>query len=79
MAGFAGTGSQTGKSVLDGGQVVTPDQLMEYRNVPSSKKVRNSPACGGMAGGSAVACAMVGFVRWMFAADAERLRKDRDS
>jgi hypothetical protein len=25
------------------------------------------------------ACAMVGFVRWMFAADAERLRKDRDS
>jgi hypothetical protein len=25
------------------------------------------------------ACAMVGFVRWMFAADAERLRKDGDS
>ena len=25
------------------------------------------------------ACAMVGFVRWLFATEAERLRKDRDS
>jgi hypothetical protein len=25
------------------------------------------------------ACAMIGFVRWMFAAETQRLRKDRDS